>query len=156
PVYMAKRYLRGIAMITPSGALAPGLSLAYEPSEGVNPGALSQITYPQGAVATYHYDAVDMPGTSRQLTLDRGILGTGVPRIWIGPTYAVLACYSRDDARRLTVHVFDWNGSWIGSQALDTSLDRDLDLGTLDVALSVEWFMFSFRARSTSAGDTIE
>jgi large repetitive protein len=160
PVYLTKRYLRGVAMIAPGGATAPGLRFDYGASTGAaassNPGALTQITYPQGAIARYGYDEVVMPGTSRDLTLGRGDLGSGVPRIWIGPSYIVLACYSRDDARRLTVHVFDWNGSWIQSRPLVTSLDGDLDLTTLEVALTSDWFLFSFRARGAATGDTIE
>ncbi|HEU4728230.1 MAG TPA: hypothetical protein VFT22_10085, partial [Kofleriaceae bacterium] len=156
PVYMSKRYLRGVAAIMPGGAISPGLRFDYGAPGSANPGALAQITYPQGAVATYTYEAAPMPGSSRDLTLGRGTIGPGVPRIWIGPSYAVLACYSRDDARRLTLSVFDWNGSWIQSRPLVTSLDGDLDLATLEVSLSTDWFLFSFRTRGQATGDAIE
>jgi RHS repeat-associated protein len=145
-----KRYLRGITVVEPSGKLRPGMRFDYYGGGETVPGgvayrgALRQVTYPSGGTGVFTYRAQDVPGTALSLDVTPAQIGGGVPRVWFGPTYAVVATYDDPGGRQLTVTVYDWNGRWIGSQPIRTPVPGRLDLETLNVVPQDDWFLLSF------------
>jgi excisionase family DNA binding protein len=158
PIYLFKRFLRGITLVNADGKLVPGLRFTYyDGSEApdAHRGALEAMTYPGGAVATYRYRKVAMAGTDLALSVTRDESGGGIPRVFFGPNYAVLARYDVNAGRRLALNLYDWNGSWIASTPLATNLAGDVDLSTLAVVTQDDFLVLSFRMTGQATGDEI-
>jgi RHS repeat-associated protein len=153
PAALVKRYLRAITVVNAHGKLRPGMRFDYydgteaAPGGEVHRGALKRITYPEGGAATFTYEAVGIRGTALSRTLGRHETGGGVPRVWFGPTYAVVLRYDEAAGRRLAVNVYDWNGRWVGTRPLDLRLAGALDLSTLNVAARDDWFLLTYETR---------
>jgi RHS repeat-associated protein len=167
PRYLWKRYLRSIQLVDRDGGVLPGMTFDYQGLDGgdddgdsgdgeaVNLGALKRVTYPEGGVATYAYASQPIAGTELRRSLSLSDTGTGVPRIWFGADYTVVTRYDSNRGRRLTVNVYDWNGSWIGSQPLVTNLAGELDLETLVCEPRDGWFLLSGRTSGQASGPEI-
>lgn len=147
PATLFKRYLSGFALINDQRKLLPGMRFTYESrsADEFATGALVSAVFPNGAVVDYTYEQRAIGGTQLKHVATRDQTGAGVPRVWIGPNYTVIARYDALNQRRLVVSVFDWNGSWHPYRAIDSSLEDDLDLDSLTVDLQDDFFVISAR-----------
>lgn len=142
-----KRYLTAVTMTTGEGLELPGYTFEYHDdpsSDGSVLGALKSITYPQGGTVTYGYERTALTGTSRSLD----IVPSGVPRVWFGPDYTVVA--TLDGVRRgLGVSIYSWTGEWVSATRTYT-LSQDVDLETLQVSAEREFFALSFKSTGSN------
>jgi RHS repeat-associated protein len=147
PALLFKRYLSGFALINDQRKLLPGMRFTYEnrSADEFATGALVRAVFPNGAVVDYTYQHRAIGGTQLKHVATRDQTGAGVPRVWIGPNYTVIARYDALNQRRLVVSVFDWNGSWHPYRAIDSTLEDDLDLDSLAVDLQDDFFVISAR-----------
>lgn len=158
---MMKRYLRSITTVHQLGVLGDTLRFDYYSAleASSNPsaqrGALKTLTYPQGGTATYRYSrrSIGTTGLARTLTLSD--TGAGIPRIWYGPTYAVVARFNAGEGQLLCVTVVEWNGSWLLSQPIRSFIPGGLDFSSLTVDTYEEHFILSFR-KIASVSDRYE
>jgi RHS repeat-associated protein len=140
---LVKRYLTGVEVVSADGRSLPGLRFSYynrpeDRAAEVARGALRQVWYPQGAVATYGYVRKELSGTSLETELDEA----GPPAVFWGPDYGVVVLHD-DDAQRLTVDVYSWNGRWVRDRLLD-NVSTPFDPDTLVVGAQADFFVLSF------------
>ncbi|TRU83340.1 MAG: hypothetical protein EWV76_12195 [Microcystis novacekii Mn_MB_F_20050700_S1] len=142
-----KRYLTGITQKNADGESLPGYKFEYYTnSEDINDtihrGALKNITYPTGGIATFTYQKQNLVGTSHKTT----IYGDGIPRVWFGGDYVVVAYY--DDSRgNLDVKVYSWNGNWISDEPSAGGFNCKLDIDSLQVVTQSNFFALSFKQK---------
>jgi len=144
-VDFSKRYLIGITQKNDAGESLPGYRFQYytekqDIRENIHRGALKTITYPAGAIATFTYEKQNLAGTSHKTT----IYGKGIPRVWFGGDYVVVAYYDHSQGN-LDVRVYSWNGNWI---SYEQSISGKLDIDSLQVATQRDFFALSFKANS--------
>ncbi|MGI5521497.1 RHS repeat domain-containing protein [Micromonospora sp. CA-259024] len=115
-VTAVKRYLTGVAERNSYGVSLPGYAFDYylDAADSPNVGALCSITYPQGAVATWAYEAscLDICDRATPQIEPPDALGSGAtPLVWSGPDYVVSVWLSA--ARTMaTLDVYTWLGRW--------------------------------------------
>ena len=138
-----KRYLIGITQKNSNGESLPGYKFEYyikDINENIHRGALNNITYPAGGIATFNYDKKDLVGTSHKTTID----GEGTPRVWFGGDYVVIAYYD-DSKENLDVKVYSWNGNWIADEPSAGGFNFKLDIDSLEVLTQRDFFVLSFK-----------
>ena len=144
-----KRYLTGITQWTADGLPLPPLTFGYynraeDRDAGAATGALREVTYPQGGVVRYTYEATELQGTSYDLALDP----LGTPRVFFGPDYTIVTHVDR--ARRgLQLRIYSWNGLWV-EDPQSYSFPDEIDLQTLNVAPESESFALSFHTKEST------
>ncbi|MDJ0534482.1 MAG: polymorphic toxin-type HINT domain-containing protein [Xenococcaceae cyanobacterium MO_207.B15] len=141
-----KRYLTGITQKNADGESLPGYKFEYytkDISNNTHRGALKNITYPAGGIANFTYDKKNLVGTSHKIT----IYGNGIPRVWFGSDYVVVAYYD-DSRRKLDVKVYSWNGNWISDQPSSGGFNSKLDIDSLQVVTQRDFFALSFKTNS--------
>ncbi|NEN95448.1 MAG: hypothetical protein F6K50_07890 [Moorea sp. SIO3I7] len=142
---LSKRYLTGITQKNAEGESLPGYKFEYytnpeDINENVHRGALKNITYPTGSIANFNYDKKNLIGTSHNIPIS----GNGIPRVWFGGDYVVVAYYD-DSGRNLDVKVYSWNGNWIEDEK---SISSQLDIESLQVVTQSNFFALSFNSNS--------
>lgn len=141
-----KRYLTGITQKNADGESLPGYKFEYytkDIKENIHRGALKDIIYPTGGIATFTYDKKDLVGTSHGINIS----GQGTPRVWFGGDYVVVAYY--DDSRgNLDVKVYSWNGNWISDEPSAGGFNFKLDIDSLQVVTQADFFALSFKTQS--------
>lgn len=81
----------------------------YCSNRDCNPGALSQIVYPEGATVSYDYTKKELPNCSKRvIDINRPIPGA-IPKVWFGLDYVVCAWLTNKDCR---IAVYTWLGRW--------------------------------------------
>ncbi len=144
----SKRYLTGITQNNADGESLPGYKFEYytesaDINENTHRGALKDITYPAGGIATFSYEKENLVGTSHKTNIS----GNGKPRVWFGGDYVVVAYY--DDSRgNLDVKVYSWNGNWISYQPSSGGFNFKLDIDSLQVITQSDFFALSFKVNS--------
>ncbi|PTL75565.1 RHS repeat-associated core domain-containing protein [Vitiosangium sp. GDMCC 1.1324] len=151
-----KRFLTGITQFDQDGVASPGLVLGYyldAAAEGGQPGALATLTYPEGGNATYTYTRQDLTLCERRAEVKRpDAVGSGSPRVYYGPDYAVVTYYNQANGR-LSLQVWTWGGSWLTWQLDpdDALLDtRGLDLDSLQAVTNQDFFALTFTRTTPS------
>ncbi|NEO83330.1 MAG: hypothetical protein F6J87_03565 [Spirulina sp. SIO3F2] len=140
-----KRYLTGIIQRNAHGESLPGYKFEYhtnseEIKDNIHRGALKTILYPTGGTATFTYEEENLVGTSHKTTIH----GEGIPRVWFGGDYVVVAYY--DDSREnLDVKVYSWNGHWISDIPSAGGFNFKLDIDSLQVVTQSDFFALSFK-----------
>jgi large repetitive protein len=151
-----KRYLTSLTLINAAGDSLPGYKYGYywQPTEsGAQPGALMQVTAPQGGTITYTYTNQPLPICQRSQPVIRPTQApNGVPRVFYGDDYMVSLWYDAPN-NLLTLQVYTWVGRWISWQ-LDSS-DPTLYTGgfspeTIGVLANSEFFVVYFNTSSDS------
>lgn len=106
-----KRYLHSLTQENATGDTLPGISFAYyERSDDVNPGGLKSVTYPQGGIVTYTYEARPLLNSATRQHLSSP--GSGyAPQVWYGAQYVVVTWYNATE-HQLVQQVCSWGGSW--------------------------------------------
>ncbi len=142
----SKRYLIGITQKNEAGESLPGYSFKYytekeDIREKIHRGALKTITYPAGAIATFTYEKQNLVGTSHKTT----IYGEGIPRVWFGGDYVVVAYYDDSGSGKLIISIYSWNGNWVNE---DKSISGKLDIDSLQVVTQKDFFALSFKTNS--------
>ncbi|MBO1350517.1 MAG: RHS repeat-associated core domain-containing protein [Hormoscilla sp. GUM202] len=136
-----KRYLTGITQKNAEGESLPGYKFEYY-TEDINDrshrGALKNITYPAGGIATFTYEKKNLVGTSHKTT----IYGEGIPRVWFGGDYVVVAYYDDSGSGKLKLSIYGWNGNWITEEK---SISGKLDIDSLQVVTQSDFFALSFK-----------
>lgn len=125
PAY-TKRYLTAITHYTESGEVMPATEFEYlSHTHTWNPGALSNITTPTGAEASYTYQNLQIPSSVRTVSATAPLgIETPRPRVFIHNDYTVITWY-RESSQSVSIHVYEWDGEWIHSE-----------FGIVDVALN--------------------
>lgn len=143
--HFKKRYLVSVVQQNPDGNSLPGLEFSYydNPSD-IHPGALKQVLYPEGGLATYTYESNELLNSSTRHVIYPPTPGA-VPRVWQGPDYTVVTWYDAA-AGALTLSVYTWGGSWTEWQQTQM---RRLDIDTLLVSPSISFFTLSFKDTGT-------
>jgi len=139
-----KRYLTAIVQKNAEGDFLPGYNFDYytDITDNINRGALKKITYPFGGLATFTYEKKSLTGTSCQTT----IYGNGIPRVWFGGDYVVVAYYD-DDRGNLDLNVYSWNGNWVSDEPSAGGFNFKVDLDSLQVVTSGDFFALSFKQK---------
>lgn len=113
-----KRQLSGITQYNEHGesllqSNQPELYFRYISASGQNPGALKSITYPDGAIASYHYEEQHLDVCNRQITITPPqVLGDmASPRIFYGKDY-VVSLWTDASLTKLSMRVYTWLGHW--------------------------------------------
>lgn len=143
-----KRYLTGITQKNADGESLPGYKFEYytnseDINENIHRGALKNITYSTGGIATFTYDKKNLVGTSHQINIS----GNGIPRVWFGGDYVVVAYYD-DSKENLDVKVYSWNGNWISDTPSAGGFNFKLDIDSLQVVTQADFFVLSFKTNS--------
>ncbi|MCP3142938.1 RHS repeat domain-containing protein [Pyxidicoccus xibeiensis] len=148
---LCKRYLTGILERDTSGRSLPGYVFEYALGEDEpNPGALTRITYPEGATGTFAYDGpVPLDICERdQVVAPPPSFGTGhTPFVWLGPDYAV-TCWLDGERKKLSLQVHTWTGRWQASTVSgDLVFDgaQALDPDSLSGVTSGDFFGLAYR-----------
>ncbi|HAC64987.1 MAG TPA: hypothetical protein DCF68_16010 [Cyanothece sp. UBA12306] len=144
----SKRYLTGITQKSSYGESLPGYKFEYytkDLNENIHRGALQNIIYPAGGVANFTYDKKNLVGTSHETT----IYGNGIPRVWFGNDYVVIAYYD-DSQGNLDVKVYSWNGNWISDTPSAGGFNFKLDIDSLQVVTQGNFFALSFKQTNQS------
>ncbi|MFY0578624.1 hypothetical protein ACN28S_33880 [Cystobacter fuscus] len=145
-----KRFLTGITQFDQDGVASPGLVLGYyldAAAEGGQPGALATLTSPEGGTATYTYTRRALTRCERRAEVKRpDAVGSGSPRVYYGPDYAVVTYYNQANGR-LSLQVWTWGGSWLTWQLDpdDALLDTlGLELNSLQAVTNQDFFALTF------------
>jgi|GEM_PF-3186627 len=145
--HFKKRYLVSVVQRNEDGNSLPGLDFSYydQPSD-VHPGALKQVLYPEGGVATYTYESNQLMNSSTRKVIYPPTSGA-IPRVWQGSDYTVVTWYDAT-AGSLTLSVYTWGGAWTEWQQTQM---RRLDIDTLLISPSMSFFVLSFKDTGTGA-----
>ncbi|MBC6476969.1 MAG: hypothetical protein GDA56_03395 [Hormoscilla sp. GM7CHS1pb] len=141
-----KRYLTGITQKNAEGESLPGYKFEYytkNVNDNSHRGALKHITYPAGGIATFTYEKKNLVGTSHKTT----IYGEGIPRVWFGGDYVVVAYYDDSGSGKLKLSIYGWNGNWIKEEK---SISGKLDIDSLQVVTKSDFFALSFKQTNRS------
>ena len=142
----SKRYLRGITQKNAEGEYLPGYRFEYythsdDIKENTHRGALKNITYPPGGTATFTYQKENLVGTSHKTT----VYGEGIPRVWFGGDYVVVAYYDDSGSGKLKISIYSWNGNWLSDEK---SISGKLNSDSLQVVTQSDFFTLSFKTNS--------
>ncbi len=116
----AKRRLVSVTHRAANGETLPPLTFAYTSLTEQNPSALSTVTAPSGAVATYTYTTTTLGTTDSgplELTIDRPLGFGGEPRVWNGNGYVIIGWHkgiSGDNNDQVRIEAYQWVGGWVG------------------------------------------
>lgn len=140
-----KRYLIRITQKNAAGESLPGYKFEYytnpeDIKDNTHRGALKNVTYPTGGLATLTYKKENLVGTSHKTI----IYGEGIPRVWFGGDYVVVAYYD-DNQGNLDVKVYSWNGNWISDEPSAGTFKFKLDIDSLQVVTQRDFFALSFK-----------
>jgi RHS repeat-associated protein len=144
----SKRYLTGITQKNTDGESLPGYKFEYYTNskdisdDNIYRGALKNIIYPAGGVATFTYEKQNLVGTSHKTT----IYGDGIPRVWFGSDYVVITYYNDSGSGNLQISIYSWNGNWISDEE---NISGKLDIDSLQVVTQSDFFALSFKTDST-------
>ena len=148
---LCKRYLTGIIEKDPAGRSLPGYAFGYALEEGeANPGALTRITYPEGATGTFTYDgpvALDICERDQVVAPPSGFGSGHTPFVWLGPDYAV-SCWLDSERKRLSLQVHTWTGRWQASTVSGEYVfdgEEALDPDSLTGVTSGDFFGLAYR-----------
>lgn len=135
-----KRYLTAITESPVGWEVLPGYLFDYNEAPAINPGALANVTHPQGGVVSFKYEQQTLAKTSNNTTAQSKV---GIPRVWFGPDYAVVTWYSAAQ-QHLEVDIYSWMGTWkyTGSSSVLTGMQ--LDLAELSVYPEEKFFVLAF------------
>jgi hypothetical protein len=136
-----KRYLTRITQKNADEESLPGYKFEYytkDITDNDNSGALKDITYPAGGIATITYEKKNLVGTSRKTT----IYEEGIPRVWFSGDYVVIAYYDDSGSGNLKLSIYGWNGNWIKEEK---SISSKLDIDSLQVVAQADFFALSFK-----------
>jgi RHS repeat-associated protein len=142
-----KRYLTGITQKNANKESLPGYKFGYytksdDLTDNIHRGALKNITYATGGIATFNYEKKNLVGTSHI----ENISGYGIPRVWFGGDYVVVAYY--DESRgSLDVKVYSWNGNWISDEPSAGGFNFKLDIDSLQIVTQSDFFALSFKQK---------
>ncbi|MFK0732348.1 MAG: RHS repeat domain-containing protein [Gloeotrichia echinulata GP01] len=144
----SKRYLIGITQKNAKSQSLPGYKFEYytnpaDIKDNIHRGALKNITYATGGIATFNYEKKNLIGTSHK----ENISGEGIPRVWFGGDYVVVTYYD-DNQGKLDVKVYSWNGNWISYEPSKEGFKFKLDIDSLQVVTQADFFALSFKTRS--------
>ncbi|MDR0531411.1 MAG: hypothetical protein LBG83_05035 [Oscillospiraceae bacterium] len=110
PGEFAKRLLTSMFLQTESGLGEAPLLMQYDDKGGHAPGAITQITWPEGGRTIYGYTRKDLGAWSqRSLTVQNPWGNAGYPKVWFGGDYAVVAWVS---GHEVYVQIYTWVGRW--------------------------------------------
>jgi hypothetical protein len=124
---MFKRCLRSVFQYAPDGETLPAMRFDYFAiTSDINPGALRQITYPEGGVGSFTYKK-NFIASPRKLTIQNPLSGS-IPRVWFGPNYVV---FTYAGASGMRVVVRSWNGQWVTQDVTGPMGSRTLSPGSL-------------------------
>ncbi len=113
-----KRQLKGITQYNEVGQTllqneGPELLFQYQDLSMPNPGALANITYPDGGVASYSYELQALDICDRKITISPPAeLGSAAsPRVFYGEDY-VVSLWTNSALTKLSMRVYTWLGHW--------------------------------------------
>ncbi|MBL4660988.1 MAG: hypothetical protein JKY19_11585 [Alcanivoracaceae bacterium] len=113
-----KRQLSGVTQYNENGETLlqteqPELFFQYGALADKNPGALQNITYPDGGIATYSYDELALDVCDRKITITPpAILASSAsPRVFYGQDY-VVSLWTNAALTKLSMRVYSWLGHW--------------------------------------------
>ena len=110
-----KRYLKSITQLNAAGQSLPGTEFDYlfeTVDSGKHSGAITSITYPQGAVAKYSYQKTQLNICKRDITLQPENGSTTLqPLVWFGEDYTVSVWHDQG-SQQLFMSVYSWTGRW--------------------------------------------
>lgn len=149
-----KRFLTGIVTRNADGDALPGLQYEYcLDSTGAScaqRGAMTALTYPQGARAEFTYRSERLDACQRTQAVAvadvPAMVSSGTPRVFFGPDY-VVSTWFNSGSNQLSMQVYTWLGRWIGWQLDpdDAVLDSGgLDLTSLGVVAGQDFFALHF------------
>lgn len=157
-----KRYLTSITQYNKDGNYLPGLKFDYYltgEEDQTNLGALREITYPEGGVATYSYTLHDLEICQRKITITPPAEvvangGSATPRVWFGSDYVVSVWYNYSTGQ-VSLQVYTWLGHWQCWQ-LDPANsiiaeDGSIDISTMNVMAQSNFFGIYFQQDSDTA-----
>ncbi|MDT7950753.1 MAG: RHS repeat-associated core domain-containing protein [Acetobacteraceae bacterium] len=143
-----KRFLTGISQTNADGDSLPALRFGYwldAAEAGASPGALTTITYPQGAVASYGYTRQVLPICDRGQNVPAPEPGA-TPGVWFGPDYAVTT-WIGSSGESLFLTVYTWLGGWVAWHATPgNGVIWDGGVSELDVITQPDGFGLTLQA----------
>ena len=149
--FLYKRILTAVHQRNGAGEPLPGMIFEYNDPGATAEGMLKQVTYPQGATATYGFSTVTLP-SSRQQQINNPFTGStpGVPRVWHGGDYTVVT-WVDTAGKRLQVSTYSWSGTWVDWTPASFQ-SAEVDLSTLEVVTGTDHFAVFYRDLQSSQG----
>jgi RHS repeat-associated protein len=153
----AKRYLSAVIETNSAGQTLPCYSFDYatDPTTSPNLGALSRITYPQGAAGELSYATATLTACKRKIPI-KAPSQNATPSVFYGDDYVVTVWVS-EDGSTVTLDVYTWVGRWERwrpAAPIYESTSDPADRNTIQADTSHGVFALSF-ARSSGKIDVV-
>ncbi len=133
-----KRYLSSMTKYSDENIAMPSVKLVYNGAETANPGALKDVLYPNGALATYTYDSIQVNSDYLHETITAPD-HYGRPKVWNGVDYTVVAWWKD---REVKLQIYTWDGEWIKQSFSFSEVDRREHF---EILVSGEYFAVTFK-----------
>lgn len=147
-----KRLLAGIRSINDQGIVSSPREFGYIRS-GETKGLLNQVVSPTGALTTYEYTEITVPGSNREIELNSPGIGFKDSKVWHAGAYTVVTWYNAT-SRQLWLQVLEWDGSWnlVIDEIIFSDVYEEIDEQVFDVSLQGDHFAI-FKRGVLALGD---